>query len=87
MEHRERQIPPPWLGELIRTARLRAGLRGAEGARLAGLGRQYLVRLECGQRCPSVDAAERLAEAFKMTATERSVLLAAAVTKQDRVAA
>lgn len=87
MEHRERQVPPQWLGELIRTARLRAGLRGAEGARLAGLSRQYLVRLECGQRCPSVDAAERLAAAFMMTPTERSVLLAVSVTKADGEAA
>lgn len=79
----ERRVPPPGLGELIRTARMRAGLRGTEGARLAGLSRQYLVRLEVGQRSPSVDVAERVADAFAMTAQERVELMAAAVVKAD----
>lgn len=87
MERQLRRIPPPWVGELIRTARLRAGLRGTEGARLARLSRQYLVRLEVGQRCPSVGAAQRLADAFAMTETERRALLAAAVVIPDSTAA
>lgn len=84
MEHRTRRTPPPWMGELICTARLRAGLRGREGARLAGVSAGYLVDLEVGRSCPSTTVARALADAFAMTETERDVLVAAAVTDAGR---
>jgi transcriptional regulator with XRE-family HTH domain len=79
-----RRTPPPWLGELIRTARMRAGLRGREGARLAGISPGFLCDLEVGRSCPSTSVARALAEAFKMTEAEREPLLAAAVSDAGR---
>jgi transcriptional regulator with XRE-family HTH domain len=78
---RQRRVPPTGLGEMLNRVRLRAGLRGTEAARLAGVSRQYLVRLETGQRCPSVDVAERLAEVLGLTGPECAELMAAAVVK------
>lgn len=79
-----RRTPPPWMGELIRTARMRARLRGSEGARLAGVSPSYLCDLEVGRACPSATVARALATAFAMTEAEREQLLAAAVTDAGR---
>ncbi|MHA6762063.1 helix-turn-helix domain-containing protein [Streptacidiphilus sp. PAMC 29251] len=78
---RQRRIPPPELGQMLGRARMRADLRGREAARLVGISRQYLVRLEVGQRSPSVAVAEQLAEVLQLTAHERAALMAAAVAK------
>jgi transcriptional regulator with XRE-family HTH domain len=75
---RERRTPPAGLGRMLNEARLRAGLRGTEAARLTGVSRQYLVRLETGQRCPSVEVAERLAVVLQLTGAEAGKLMAAA---------
>lgn len=84
MEQRTRRTPPPGLGELIRTARMRAGFRGREGARLAGVSPGFLCDLEVGRSCPSVTMAQALADAFEMTDEERAHLLAAAVPDAGR---
>jgi DNA-binding XRE family transcriptional regulator len=81
---RQRRTPPPELGPMLAAARVRAGYRGAEAARLVGVSRQYLVRLESGQRCPSVDVAARLVEVLGLTGAERAQLMAVAVVKADR---
>lgn len=83
MEARTRRTPPAGLGEMLGRARMRVGLRGTEAARLVGISRQYLVRLESGQRCPSVDVAERLAEVLGLADAERAELMAAAVVKPE----
>jgi predicted transcriptional regulator len=72
---------------MLNRARLRAGLRGTEAARLVGISRQYLVRLESGQRCPSVDVAERLVEVLGIDGADRVLLLEAAVKPERRRAA
>lgn len=87
MDVRERRTPPAGLGPMLNRARLRAGLRGTEAARLVGISRQYLVRLESGQRCPSLEVAERLAEVLALTDGERTELMAAAVVKPGQRAA
>lgn len=84
---RQRRIPPAEVGQMIGRARMRAGLRGPECAREVGISRPFMFRLETGQRCPSVDVAERLADVLKLTAEERPELMAAAVSRADRRAA
>lgn len=84
LTQRTRRTPPPWMSELIRTARMRAGLRGREGARLAGISAGFLCDLEVGRSCPSVTVARMLAEAFTMTEDERDRLVAAAVSDAGR---
>ncbi|WP_042400360.1 helix-turn-helix domain-containing protein [Streptacidiphilus carbonis] len=76
---RERRLPPPELGPMLAAARMRAGLRGREAARLLGLSQSYLVRLESGQRVPSMTVAGRLAERLGLSEDERAALLTAAV--------
>jgi len=78
---RQRRTPPATLGPMLGRARLRTGLRSAEAARLVGISRQYLVRLESGQRCPSVGVAEALAEVLRLDKEDRAELMAAAVTR------
>lgn len=87
MDVRQRRVPPAELGPMLNRARLRAGLRGTEAARLVGISRQYLVRLESGQRCPSVDVAERLVEVLGIDGADRVLLLEAAVKPERRRAA
>jgi transcriptional regulator with XRE-family HTH domain len=65
---------------MLGAARLRAGLRGREAARLLGLDPGYLVRLETGQRVPSATVARRLAEVLVLTEDETAALMGAAVT-------
>lgn len=76
---RLRRTPPPELGPMLGAARLRAGYRLREAARLLGLDSGYLVKLEAGQRCPSRTVALQLADAFQLVPEEREQLLAAAV--------
>lgn len=82
-----RRVPPQGLGPMLNEARLRKNLRGPECARRVGISRPYMFRLETGQRCPSVDVAERLAEVLELTADERAELMAAAVVSPDHDAA
>ncbi|MEY9839688.1 helix-turn-helix domain-containing protein [Streptacidiphilus sp. EB103A] len=81
---RQRRTPPPELGEIINRGRLRAGLRGAECARVAGLSRAYLLQLELGKRVPSAYTVERLAGVLALTDPEREQLMAAAVPDAGR---
>jgi transcriptional regulator with XRE-family HTH domain len=84
VEQRTRRTPPAGLGELIQRGRLRAGLRGAECARVAGLSRAYLLQLELGRRVPSAYTAERLAQVLALTDGERAELMAAAAGDAGR---
>lgn len=84
MTVRVRRSPPPELGPMLAAARLRAGYRGRECARLAGIDHGYLIRLESGQRVPSRAVAEILAAVLLLDADEREVLMAAAVADVGR---
>jgi transcriptional regulator with XRE-family HTH domain len=81
---RQRRVPPATLGPMLAAARLRAGLRGRECARLAGVDAGYLVRLESGQRVPSRTVAEILAEVLQLDQAERGQLFAVAVDDAGR---
>ena len=63
--------------ELGRLRRKR-GISQAELSRRAGVDTSSISRLECGERDPSRDMAERLAEALACSQSERAVLLQAA---------
>ncbi|MHA6761822.1 helix-turn-helix domain-containing protein [Streptacidiphilus sp. PAMC 29251] len=76
---RERRIPPPELGVMLNQARMRAGLRGREAARLAGLDHGYLIQLETGRRTPSRKVAEVLCEVLALTDAESAELFEAAL--------
>jgi transcriptional regulator with XRE-family HTH domain len=80
---RQRRTMPTEVGQMLGRARMRAGLRGTEAARLLDISRQYLVRLESGQRAPSTDMADRLAVVLGLTEAERAELMAVAVVKPD----
>lgn len=84
MPVRERRIPPPGLGELVRTARMRHGWRLREAARIMQISASYLCRIETGERCPSTVVAHRLAEMLPMTESERTELFAAALPNVGR---
>lgn len=81
---RIRRTPPAGLGSMLGAARLRAGFRLREFARLVGLSHVYVIHLEAGVRCPSVTVARRLAEALALTEGERALLFAAAVDDAGR---
>lgn len=81
---RIRRIPPAGLGPMLGTARLRAGYRLREFARLVELSHSYVLALETGQRCPSTTVAGRIAEALELTEDERALLFAAAVDDAGR---
>ncbi|MBC3843492.1 helix-turn-helix domain-containing protein [Streptacidiphilus sp. 4-A2] len=66
-------------------ARFRSGLRGREAAWLPGLSPGYLVRLESGQRVPSVTVARRLAEVLKLTEDKTAVLRVPRSTMRARI--
>lgn len=52
------------LGELLRQARLEAGLSGAQLARLIGRSQPYISDLERGQRTPSLPTLQSIAAAL-----------------------
>jgi len=81
---RERRIPPAEVGQMLGRARMRAGLRGREAARLAGLSRSYLLRLETGERTPSRTVVDVLITLFDLDDTEREMLLATSVDDAGR---
>ena len=81
---RQRRTMPTEVGRMLAEARLRAGLRGRECARLAGVDAGYLVRLESGQRVPSRTVAEILAEVLQLDQAERGQLFAVAVDDAGR---
>jgi len=81
---RQRRTMPAEVGQMLGRARMRAGWRGRECARLAGIDQSYLVRLESGQRAPSRVIAEGLAELLHLDDNERAMLLAAAVDDAGR---
>jgi DNA-binding XRE family transcriptional regulator len=81
---RQRRTPPPTLGPMLAAARMRAGFRGAEGARVLGISHSYLVNIEAGRRCPSVTVALLLADVFRLTEAERVEAMAAAVPDAGR---
>ncbi|MFE3110634.1 helix-turn-helix domain-containing protein [Kitasatospora indigofera] len=69
----DRRIPPAELGAALRAARVRAGHRVRETARLAGVSASYLSALRRGLRCPSVPMAEVLARVLPLLDHERQV--------------
>ncbi len=69
---------------MLGRARLRAGYRLREAARLAGLNPSYLFKLESSQRVPSRTVAEILAEVLRLDEAERAQLFAAAVGDAGR---
>ncbi|MFF7158118.1 helix-turn-helix domain-containing protein [Streptomyces sp. NPDC008139] len=81
---RTRRTPPVALGPMLANARLRARLRLREAARLIGIGHQYLLRLETGQRVPSRSVAEAVADVLRLDDDERAQLLAAALEDAGR---
>lgn len=83
-EIRTRRTPPPALGPLLAAARMRAGYRLREAARLAGIPHPYLMRLEAGLRTPSRSVATVLAEVFSLDEDERAQLLAVALPDAGR---
>lgn len=76
---RVRRTPPPELGPMLAAARLRAGYRGRECARLVGIDHSYLIRLESGQRVPSTTVAHALIQTLALDSEASATLLAAAV--------
>ncbi|MHA6761087.1 helix-turn-helix domain-containing protein [Streptacidiphilus sp. PAMC 29251] len=76
----QRRIPPVEMGPMLGRARMRAGLRGRECARLLGIPPGYLVGLETGQRCPSLTIAERIAGILALDETELGILLSGSIT-------
>lgn len=83
-EIRIRRTPPPEFGPALTAARRAAGLSGREAARRIGVGPGYLRNLEAGTRCPSVSVAESIAEALRLDAAARAVILAGAVSDAGR---
>ena len=81
---RQRRTMPAEVGMMLAAARMRAGLRGRECARLVGIASSYIVALETGARCPSVTVAERLAETLHLDTDEHARLLAVAVDDAGR---
>jgi transcriptional regulator with XRE-family HTH domain len=81
---RQRRIPPPGLGAMLRRARIRRSLGQKEAGRLAGLSQGYLCHLEHGRRLPSMVVAEALACVLQLTEAERQQLYGAAVTDAGR---
>lgn len=81
---RIRRTPPPELGPMLAGARMRRGLRLREAARLAGIGPDYLLRLESGQRVPSRSVAETLTTVLELDDAERTLLLAVALADAGR---
>jgi transcriptional regulator with XRE-family HTH domain len=79
-----RRTPPAGLGQLLAAARMRAGLGLREAARLAGVGHEYLLRLETGQRTPSRSVATVLADVLALDDEERAALLALALADAGR---
>ncbi len=69
---------------MLGAARLRAGLRLREAARLAGISHSHLIRLETGKRVPSVTVAAAIADALRLDDAERTELFAAAVPDAGR---
>lgn len=81
---RERRIPPSTLGPMLASARLRAGLRGREAARLIGISHVHLIHLETGMRCPSMTVAKTLADVVALDGAERTALFETAVDDAGR---
>ena len=76
---RQRRIPPPGLGEMLSQARMRAGWRRREAARILGVSPTYLFNLEAGLRAPSRTMAQILVDGLYLGDEERALLLDAAV--------
>ncbi|GAA2034572.1 hypothetical protein GCM10009839_38880 [Catenulispora yoronensis] len=84
MTEHVRRLPPPELGPMLKMARVRVGLGVREAARRAGLSHSYLLRLESGQRCPSVAVVEGLTGALRLSDDEQFRLAESAVADAGR---
>lgn len=84
MEVRQRRLPPPGFGAMLRAARERRGLSQRQVAEGVRIERSYLANLEHDSRVPSGVVAAGLAEVLQLTADERAQLLAVAVTDAGR---
>ncbi len=76
---RQRRTMPAEVGQMISSARMRAGFRGREAARLIGISPGFLVNLEVGRRVPSRTMVGRLDGVFTFTPEELAGLLTVAV--------
>lgn len=72
------------MGQTLRAARERAGLSLRKAAKQAGISHAYLIRLESGERCPSVIVAAELIRALELSGAEAQVLWKDAVTDHGR---
>lgn len=80
----EQWAPTAGLGPMLATARMRAGLRGREAARLIGILHVHLVQLETGTHRPSAALAALLAETLRLDAAEQAQLFRAAAAAPVR---
>jgi transcriptional regulator with XRE-family HTH domain len=80
----ERRTMPADVGRTLQDARLRAGLRLREAARVVGISHSHLFRLEACMRVPSLTVAIMLADTLALTDAERTRLLTFAVTDAGR---
>lgn len=55
------------LGEKLHTLRKRKGLTQIELANLLGIGQSHVVRMERGERLPSLDVLAKLMEIFSVS--------------------
>lgn len=82
--NRERRTMPTEIGQVLVAARMRAGLRGREAARLGGISPSHLCALESGQRVPSRTVAQILIDLLRLEPTEAEQLLAVSVDDAGR---
>lgn len=81
---RVRCLPPPALGPLLRSARLRTGLGVREAARAAGVSHSHLINLEAGRRTPSRTVAEALIRVLALDVATSELLRGAALDDVGR---
>jgi transcriptional regulator with XRE-family HTH domain len=79
MENTRRHCPPADFGPVLRAGRNRRGLGLREAARLLDLQPGYLSMLEHGKRSPSQSVAELLVIKLRLTGSDATAVLGAAV--------
>lgn len=79
-----RHEPPPELGPLLRSVRIRSGLGLRAAARAAGVSHVYWLNMEAGKRCPSSAVVAELLQVLPFTEKEAAVLSAAGLENRGR---
>ncbi|HMM40627.1 MAG TPA: helix-turn-helix domain-containing protein [Thermomicrobiales bacterium] len=82
---RERQVTMAGFAPLLRELRDRRRLSQSRLAEAAGFDHSYVSRLESGNRMPTRDAVQKLADAMALGDGERDALLAAAGFMPGRI--